>query len=592
MAKRSKNKSSASAPLSSYSARELILVAKEDAELRISNAGVSSSPATDCSPLEKLIENAGVSVAPLFGDEEALLAEQAAAPSDEVETKMHLFYKVDAPNDDLENLCEKFLADDLIDGAYIKPAGEQPVAPDMMDALSRSLEAGIDTTNVGEANNEDGSPITIPNFMSRQTYLGAAPEGIEATYAWTRPGGKGAGVRIIDLEWGWRFNHVDLRQQQGGVVSGNNSSDDHHGTAVLGEYSGDHNGFGISGICPDARASAVSFSQPTAQAIREAAQRLRRGDIMLLEIHRAGPRHNFQGRQDQKGYIAIEFWPDDYEAIRYACNKGIIVVSAAGNGAENLDDAIYNTRPSGFPSWWRNPFRRNPLDSGSILVGAGAPPPGTHGRNHGPDRSRLGFSNYGAAIDAQGWGREVTTTGYGDLWKKSTDPNNKNYWFTDRFSGTSSASPIVVGALGAVQGFLRARNRVTLTPGRARQLLRTTGSRQQNAPGRPTSQRIGNRPNIRQMIAQVSRDNSRRGVQFTREIPANSSRRYFTFNWPAHWHVVWTVVPTSPNPGAPQIDYNVKVERASDRYVTYWIEVENLTNKTVHIEGRYDLLGW
>ena len=42
-------------------------------------------------------------------------------------------------------------------------------------------------------------------------------------------------------------------------------------------------------------------------------------------------------------------------------------------------------------------------------------PPGTHGRNHGADRSRLDFSNYGALIDAQGWGREVTTCGYGDL---------------------------------------------------------------------------------------------------------------------------------------------------------------------------------
>ncbi|MEK8170065.1 hypothetical protein NKH77_10840 [Streptomyces sp. M19] len=43
--------------------------------------------------------------------------------------------------------------------------------------------------------------------------------------------------------------------------------------------------------------------------------------------------------------------------------------------------------------------------------GAGAPPPGTHGRDHGPDRSRLEFSNYGMRLDAQGWGREVTTTG-------------------------------------------------------------------------------------------------------------------------------------------------------------------------------------
>ena len=92
-------------------------------------------------------------------------------------------------------------------------------------------------------------------------------------------------------------------------------------------------------------------------------------------------------------------------------------------------------------------------DSGAILVGAGAPPPGTHGRDHGPDRSRLDFSNFGARVDAQGWGEEVTTCGYGDL----QGGTNEDLWYTDTFSGTSSASPIVVGALGCLQGVLRAR---------------------------------------------------------------------------------------------------------------------------------------
>jgi hypothetical protein len=43
-----------------------------------------------------------------------------------------------------------------------------------------------------------------------------------------------------------------------------------------------------------------------------------------------------------------------------------------------------------------------------------------------------------------------------------------------------------------------------LTPVRARQLLRTTGSPQQDAPGRPASQRIGNRPNLRQLVQALS----------------------------------------------------------------------------------------
>jgi hypothetical protein len=178
-----------------------------------------------------------------------------------------------------------------------------------------------------------------------------------------------------------------------------------------------------------------------------------------------------------------------------------LVVEAAGNGSQNLDDAIYNRRPSGFPSWWKNPFNPANPSSRAIVVGAGAPPPGTHGRNHGADRSRLGFSNYGRRVDAQGWGREVTTTGYGDL----QGGGNKDLWYTDTFSGTSSASPMIVGALACVQGVIKKQASTLLTPESAISLLRTTGSPQLDTPGRPKTQRIGNRPNLRQMIQSATK---------------------------------------------------------------------------------------
>lgn len=235
----------------------------------------------------------------------------------------------------------------------------------------------------------------------------------------------------------------------------------------------------------------------SAGAIRKAADLLSAGDIILIELHRPGPNATGSG---QFGFIAMEWWPDDYAAIRYATNKGVIVVEAAGNGSQDLDAAVYNTRPVGFPASWRNPFNPANPTSGAVVVGAGAPPPGTHGRNHGPDRSRLGFSNYGRRVDCQGWGREVTTTGYGDL----QGGTNEDLWYTDTFSGTSSASPIVVGALACVQGVLRSQGGTLLTPARAITTLRATGSPQQNAPDRPATQRIGNRPNLRQLIPHVS----------------------------------------------------------------------------------------
>ncbi|HEU0131194.1 MAG TPA: hypothetical protein VFQ85_09420 [Mycobacteriales bacterium] len=80
------------------------------------------------------------------------------------------------------------------------------------------------------------------------------------------------------------------------------------------------------------------------------------------------------------------------------------------------------------------------------------------------------------------------------------------------------------------------------------------------------------------------------GVQFTGSLAGSETRRWFTFRWPATWHVIWTVVPTSVRPGAPQVTWNVQVERAETEYATYWITVQNLTTDAVTFEGRFAIL--
>ena len=572
---------------------ELVVVATPDAGLRARGGDLASTHDVDLSPLRKALDAAGAQLEPMFAaSEDRARAGLPQGRAPDAAEDPGLFYHVEAPADALEALAETLNDLDTVEAAYVKPPADLPVEVAEMPEVDEAEDVELAPLN-DMAPAEDEPPMATPNFTARQGYLNAAPGGIDARYAWTQRGGRGAGIRVIDLEWGWRFNHEDLRQNQMGVLAGTNSSalrSENHGTAVIGEISGDLNRFGIVGIAPDARIGAVAFSMPTARAIRLAADRLRPGDILLLEIHRAGPRLNFQARADQRGYVAIEWWPDDYRAIRYAVEKGIIVVEAAGNGAENLDSRIYDTNPSRprgpFPRWWRNPYRRRALDSGAIVVGAGAPPPGTHGRNHGPDRSRLGFSNYGALVDAQGWGREVTSTGYGSL----QGGRNRDLWYTDTFSGTSSASPIVVGALACVQGVLRSRGRALLNPAHARALLRSTGSPQQSAPGRPRTQRIGNRPNLRQLIPRALRSTARTGVQARGVIPARSSRRWFTHSWPAHWHVLWTVMSNTPRSGRPQLRLRVRTERASDRHVTYWLTITNLTDRPVQAEARFAVL--
>lgn len=569
--------------------RELIVMARPEDRLHVSGTDVAAASAIDVSAMKSLLTEAKISMLPLFGDsEESVRAAvaQAQSASEQPLPDLSVYYRIEAPDEDLDDLAEQFMALETVQAAYVKPPAEPAV---FMDVQTTEPAPPDVTLPVG------APAAATPDFTPRQGYLNPAPEGIDARYAWRLAGGRGRGVRCIDIEGGWRFSHEDLRANQGGVVLGSPSSNtgwENHGTAVMGEIGGDVNTLGITGICPDASTRAISiFGIGSAPAIRQAADLLSAGDLLLIELHAPGPRFNFQGRADQRGYIPMEFWPDNWDAICYAVARGVVVVEAAGNGAENLDDPLYDARPVGFPATWSNPFRRGARDSGAILVGAGAPPPGTHGRDHGPDRSRLGFSNYGAAVDAQGWGREVTTTGYGQLWRDASNPGNRDRWYTDTFSGTSSASPIIVGALGCVQGVLKARGQTPLSPQRARQLLRSTGSPQTDAPGRPRSQRIGSRPNLRQLIAAAFRQAPRIGVQFRGTVPANATRRWFTFRWPAQWHVQWSVVPTTPRRGGPQIEYSVQVERASHAHITYWISVKNLTPEEVQIEARYEVTG-
>lgn len=82
----------------------------------------------------------------------------------------------------------------------------------------------------------------------------------------------------------------------------------------------------------------------------------------------------------------------------------------------------------------------------------------------------------------------------------------------------------------------------------------------------------------------------RTGVQWTGTLGPRASGRWYTFNWPAAWHVVWYMMPTSPRRGAPQLDWDVAVERADPGRVTYWITVKNLTTQPVTFEGRYAVL--
>jgi hypothetical protein len=356
-----------------------------------------------------------------------------------------------------------------------------------------SLPAHVQPRESTESTETSQNPT--PNFQERQFYLNKAPVGVDMAEMFNRPNGRGEGVTIVDLEGGWDFDHEDLKEHNGRIIFGHDSGIAgwrDHGSAVLGEMAGSYNGFGVTGIASKAKIFASSIydergqQASVARAIVGAADFLKKGDMLLIELHRGGPRGAF---------IAMEWWPDNFDALKYATEKGIIVFEAAGNGAQSLDHPDYNRPQPGFPTTWRNPFNRTLADCGAILCGAGAPNTG----RWGPDRSRLDFSNYGNSLDAAGIGRDVVTLGYGDLQRIA---GTRTRLYTAQFSGTSSASPIVVGAAAAIQGFAKSHN-IQLGPKEWRQLLRSTGSPQTDAPGRPIAQRIGNRPDLHALRLRV-----------------------------------------------------------------------------------------
>lgn len=374
-------------------------------------------------------------------------------------------------------------------------------------------------------------PTVTGDFISRQGYLGpAAMGGVDAQFAWTQPGGKGAGVNIVHIEGAWNFDHEDLDEhQRRRLLFGKQIEDTcwrQHGTAVLGVLGGDGGGTGVTGICPDAllRTAALAWDDNPdemswPEAMKKVVDKLNPGDIVLIEIQHPGPTSPagaFIFNEARRGFIPPEYWPTGFDAIKDATTKGIIVVEAAGNGDVNLDDAALDQGDAGFPKGpggWVNPFRRKSAehDSGSILVGAGSPPQTPHGPNvqlsaarlkrFGPELSRMEFSNFGSAVDVQAWGAEVTTCGYGSLQGGGEDLR----WYTDQFGGTSSAAPIVAGVLACLQGILKARGKPPLTPAQARQLLRDVGVDQTDGAGGkfPRTQRIGKRPDLSQLISKL-----------------------------------------------------------------------------------------
>lgn len=306
------------------------------------------------------------------------------------------------------------------------------------------------------------------DFTSQQGYRLDGALGADAALA---RGATGAGIQLADCEYGWDLEHEDLMDIGAEIEEGqtipqfvyDNNWDD-HGTGVIGITSAPHNGYGVSGVVPDATLRLFPENSNEdggrrAEAIASAVGASSPGDVILLEMQTGGP---------GGGLGPAELDPTVWQICWAASFLGVTVVAAAGNGSQDLDSGDYEEY-------------RSRGDSGAIIVGAG----GSGGRN------TLGFSTFGERVNVHGWGENVVTTGYGDLARFGDDEHQV---YTAGFNGTSSASPMVAAAAVAVQSEYAALNGRVLAPRQLRQLLMDTGTPQEGGG------HIGPMPNLAQAL--------------------------------------------------------------------------------------------
>lgn len=413
------------------------------------SAGRVHSDAADVQAAAALLEAPGVQVAPLFSATGAIERLQSALlePGGAAGPDLGSWYRVVLPEGtDPAEFLARLRALPEVEHAYPAPTPAPP--PGRFDFVT----------------------ATTPDFSGMQGYFGAAPNGTGAAWARTLPGADGAGVTIVDLEYDWLLGHEDLTlpvSAQIGTSQRYTAFGSNHGTAVLGQLGARDNGFGVTGGVPAAELRVIppmygGWYIP-ANAILEAAAAIQPGDVILIEQQHWSP---------SSTYVALEVIPSVFDATLWATQAGRVVVAAAGNGGQDMDDPAMG-----------GIFDRDVRDSGAIIVGAGS-----------IAHARLYFSSYGSRVDVQGWGGSVATTGYGDLF--GTSAANQ---YTSGFSGTSSASPIVAAAAAAVQGRRKAVGRPVLTSVEMRTLLRSTGTPQTG----DLTQQIGPFPDLAAALASL-----------------------------------------------------------------------------------------
>lgn len=397
---------------------------------------------------------------------------------------LNRYYQITLPTDKQKDV--KYI-NEVLDNLSNLPQVEL-IYPAVAPSIHQEQQENKEPSKTTKAQvNQDASPLdTTPDITDTQSYLddptAFIPDydlgGINWFNVKNKPGAQGEGITIISAEIGhWNTQHSDLPTSfKDYYVPGKEAKVDFHDTSSVGIMAATDNSFGVTGIANKAR---FGHSRSELQAVMASSTALKPGDVIQIGVQ--SMTNTCKDGRCVKGYGPMEIQQAWFDAIKTLTDRGIIVIEAAGNGNINFDDPVYEGK--------FDPAQR---DSGAIIVGAVC----------AQNAARAGFSDYGKRITSSSWGcwDVVTTTANGVDATYNYGPNDQ---YTLRYSGTSSANPIIAGAAASLSGYAKAKN-ITLTPRQVRTILQETGTRFSGSEGRESdSSVLGTQPDLVKAFARV-----------------------------------------------------------------------------------------
>lgn len=339
----------------------------------------------------------------------------------------------------------------------------------------------------GNQAHEDAKPT--PDFEAKQTYLNGPEsrwQGMNIRKVWDKQV-TGKGVRVHFSDAGLFANHEDLHGNPNlKLIQLNPNTDPAHGTASLGLMIAKRNGLGMTGICHAAELylyNNEAYDEGYSQTLKDLLKHVAPGDIVGINRQTA----NWNVLSTFLPTLHDQAW---WDMIKVLTERGAVVVCAAGNGSSKTIADKGTTKGHGVDlSQWR--YFDDHAEAGAIVIGACQ---SWDGKAHY-------YSNYNyphRMLNA--WGDSVATLSYGDLQDKRGDDRD----YTQRYAGTSSATPLVTGALSLIQSYAIEQHHVYLDANQMHLLVMQTGYQDATFPHTDVLP-MGARPNVHGALVLLDR---------------------------------------------------------------------------------------